>query len=341
MISEVAIQAVLALNALAPLAPNLRDIDRAKLSVQEYQQWEQAELDKLIPEFGGYWALQGKRVLDLGCGLGGKTIYYAQSGARSVTGIDLRTNSLESARLLSRGAGGSAKQTGSEQTGSEVIAGEATTGGNTQFCLNDAAHMPFADDSFDVIISINVLEHVDDLYHTLRECQRVLHPQGVMLFHFPPFYSPWGAHLEGWINFPWPHVFFPDRVLLQAAHRVEMAKRRNAHYIPTAQVDWGSLEHLPELNRVTAGAFFHLIRAVGLGVAYARMLPFGRHFLAALGERAQRALGLLEAAAQLPVLREFIATKMVFVLTKDGLSNDGLSAHALRHEAGRAQTVAR
>src|SRR5690606_3569822 len=90
----------------------------------------------------------------------------------------------------------------------------------------------------------------------------------------------------------------------------------NVHYISTAQVNWGRLEYLPELNRVTAGAFFHLIRAVGLGVAYARMLPFGRHFLARRGASGRRALHLLEAASQLPLLREVLATKMVFVLTK-------------------------
>ncbi|MEX1018677.1 MAG: class I SAM-dependent methyltransferase [Litorilinea sp.] len=301
--SELAVQTVLALNALSPLAPNLRALDQAKLSVDEYQQWEQAQLAQLIPEFGGYWDLRGKQVLDLGCGLGGKTIYYAQSGARQVVGIDLRTNSLESARLLGEERTG---KIGEDQTGTQ----------NSQFCLNDAARMPFADNTFDAIVSINVLEHVDDLYHTLRECQRVLQPGGVMLFHFPPFYSPWGAHLEGWINFPWPHVFFPDSVLLQAAHRVELAKRRNAHYIPTAQVDWGRLDHLPELNRVTAGEFFHLIEAVGLGVAYARMLPFGRHFLARRGAKAQQLLAWLEGVSQLPGLREVMATKMVFVLTK-------------------------
>lgn len=293
--SELAIQTVLALNALSPLAPNLRDIDQAKLGVDDYQEWEQAELAKLIPEFGGYWNLADKRVLDLGCGLGGKTIDYARHGARQVVGIDLRHNSLESARDLSQ-TSGTAAQTG--------------------FSLNDAARMPFADDSFDVIISINVLEHVDDLYHTLRECRRILHPDGVMLFHFPPFYSPWGAHLEGWLNFPWPHVFFSDKVLLQAAHRVEQAKRRNRHYIPTAQVNWGSLDHLPELNRVTAGTFLHLIDAVGLGIAHARMLPFGRHYLARRGPWARRALAALETISQWPGLREVIATKMVFVLTK-------------------------
>jgi 2-polyprenyl-6-hydroxyphenyl methylase/3-demethylubiquinone-9 3-methyltransferase len=45
-----------------------------------------------------------------------------------------------------------------------------------------AEHLPFADGSFSVIVSLDVLEHVQDLRATIREAARVLAPGGVFVF---------------------------------------------------------------------------------------------------------------------------------------------------------------
>jgi ubiquinone/menaquinone biosynthesis C-methylase UbiE len=291
-----AVRFVLTLNSFFPTFLNLHEIDSAKTSVQGYQQWEQEELQKLIPEFGRFWNLKNRRVLDLGCGLGGKTVTYSQFNPDQVVGLDLRFHSLESAQTLKETVDGTEK---------------------VQFCLGDAACMPFPDNSFDIIVSINVLEHIEDLYFALQECKRVLRPEGVMLFHFPPFFSPWGAHLEGWINVPWLHLFFPDQVLIEAARNIERKQQRNRNYIPTAQVNWSTVNRLPELNRITVSQFLHLIKAVDLKILHMRMLPLGRHYFAKRGKAGQLVEKILAEIANLPLFREIISTKMVFVLTKN------------------------
>jgi len=180
----------------------------------------------------------------------------------------------------------------------------------------DAASLPFQNDSFDVIVSINVFEHIDDLPSTLAECKRVLRLDGLMFLHFPPFYSPWGAHLEGWIDFPWPHVFFSDQTLIQAAQRVEERRARNVDYIAPAKVDWTHVDCLPELNRTTIRQFLRLIHSLDLVIIESHMLPFARHYLADRGPLARSALSILKGLTALPLLREVITTKMVFVLRK-------------------------
>ena len=294
--SNLTIKFLLAINSLFPVSPNLREIHQAKASVAEYQRWERQELARVAASFGPFWNLSGKDVLDLGCGLGGKTVAYATLGAHSVTGLDLRSYSL--------------------QTAAEENRLDNSDPSTVRFCLSDAAHMAFADGSFDVIISINVLEHVDDLYFTLRECKRVLRPGGVMLFHFPPFYSPWGAHLEGWINFPWPHVFFSDRTLIQAAQQIELQQRRNTDYIPTAQVKWSEMTRLPELNRVTAQQFQHLLSTLRLEVLEQKMLPLGYNYFAKPGPFHPQILSLLQRLAWTPLAREVVTTKMTWVLAQ-------------------------
>ena len=49
----------------------------------------------------------------------------------------------------------------------------------------DGAHLPFADRSFDVIYSSNVLEHVVELETLMNEMKRVLRPKGIA-FHLVP-----------------------------------------------------------------------------------------------------------------------------------------------------------
>lgn len=291
--SNLWVDLLVAANELFPLSPNLREVDSAKHSVAGYQEWERQELVKIAASFGRAWDLAGKDVLDVGCGLGGKSSDYLRAGARSVVGIDLRSFSLHSAARPQ---------------------GESRNPARAGFCQTDAARMPFSDSSFDLIVSVNVLEHVDDLYAVLRECKRVLRPDGRMLFHFPPFYSPWGAHLEGWIAIPWLHIFFPDRTLLQTAHRIELARSRNRDYIPTAQVRWDRLDRLPELNRVTVQQFRHLLRALQIEVIDLEMLPVGYYYLARRGPVHRLLLRLLQKMARTPLLCEVVATKMSWVL---------------------------
>lgn len=59
--------------------------------------------------------------------------------------------------------------------------------------LADGAHMPFADGSFQTIVSNSVLEHIPDLKPVIAECYRVLKPEGRFLFCSP------SDHFTDWL----------------------------------------------------------------------------------------------------------------------------------------------
>ena len=108
--------------------------------------------------------VEGKRILDLGCGPGGIAVRCALKGAE-VIGIDVSEDAL---RLSAqRAARSNAKLLLFEFDGKEI---------------------PFVDSAFDSIILSDVVEHVDDqtLNCLLKECNRLLKPDGRVVIHTSP-----------------------------------------------------------------------------------------------------------------------------------------------------------
>lgn len=102
------------------------------------------------------WA--GKEILDLGCAGGFMAEAIAKAGG-IVTGIDPAEQAIEAAR-------GRARQTG-QTIRYDVGVGES---------------LPYARASFDLVVCVDVLEHVSDLNRVLVEVARVLRPGGLFLF---------------------------------------------------------------------------------------------------------------------------------------------------------------
>ena len=105
-------------------------------------------------------SLNGKRVLDVGCGGGILTDAMARSGAR-VLGVDLATKSLKVAQLH-------ALEAQTPNVRYQEISAEAL-----------AAERPA---SFDVVTCMEMLEHVPDPASIVRACATLVKPGGWVFF---------------------------------------------------------------------------------------------------------------------------------------------------------------
>jgi 2-polyprenyl-6-hydroxyphenyl methylase/3-demethylubiquinone-9 3-methyltransferase len=110
--------------------------------------WILAEIRKYI----GYHA----EILDVGSGAGFFSNAAAQAG-HDVTGLDISLTSLKVAEMM-----------------------DVT--GRVKYVEGDAYRMPFAKESFDVVVAMDLFEHVSDPEKIISEMSRVLRPGGLLFF---------------------------------------------------------------------------------------------------------------------------------------------------------------
>lgn len=121
-------------------------------------------LEPHIREFAQFASARGLRVLEVGVGMGADYLEWLKAGAPA-TGVDLSPASIEKARRRCELAGY-----------------------QPDLRVADAEHLPFADNTFDVVYSYGVMHHSPDTAQCLREAWRVLKPGGharIMLYHHP------------------------------------------------------------------------------------------------------------------------------------------------------------
>jgi SAM-dependent methyltransferase len=121
----------------------------------------------------GTWGLQpGELVLDAGAGFGRHAFETARRGARVVV-LDYALDEVVSTR--------------------NTFAAMAETGEITGDCFGgvvrgDATRLPFADSSFDRVVTSEVLEHIQDDVAAIRELVRVLRNGGVLAVTVPSWF---------------------------------------------------------------------------------------------------------------------------------------------------------
>lgn len=222
-----------------------------------------------------------KNVLDIGCGAGGKTVFYASLGAKHTTGLEILEKYRDEA---------------------ESLAEEKGYGDRFSFVQGDASAMPFEDNSFDTIIMNDAMEHVDEPLATLKECYRVLKGDGKLYVNFPPYYHPYGAHLSDAIGFPWVHLFFSEQTLIgvykELVKDLPDGDERIAFRISS---DEKGEEYFSYINHMTISRFRKILPKTDFRVAHYDEIPLR---------------SIVAPFAKLPLFKEVFVKMVVVILEK-------------------------
>jgi SAM-dependent methyltransferase len=142
------------------------------------------ESDTKIKLFFGddfFQTVEGKTIIDFGCGCGNLSVKIAEHGAAKVIGIDIQT------RLLDLAIQGAVEH------------------GVADHCIFTDQNCELAD----VVVSKDAFEHFSNPLEILQEMSLMLKPGGYVLAAFgPTWLHPYGGHLFS--VFPWSHLLFSE-----------------------------------------------------------------------------------------------------------------------------------
>jgi SAM-dependent methyltransferase len=140
------------------------EYEKRTLLIEEQHWWyrgRRAIVRQAVAELG---LPAGAKILDAGCGSGRNMVELASFG--DPHGVDISENSIEHAR----------------QRGFENLHVASLT------------ELPFEDDTFDLVTTLDVIEHTDDDVAVLRELLRVAKPAATLVVTVPAYPALWSSH---------------------------------------------------------------------------------------------------------------------------------------------------
>jgi SAM-dependent methyltransferase len=141
--------------------------------------------------------VRGKSVLDFGCGRGDQAAAIAQRFSATVTGLDTNRRTLAAAM---------------KNHGNVVEFIDVIPSGR----------------SWDVVISLNAMEHYRDPVAALDAMRQAVSAGGLILISFgPPWWAPYGSHMHFFCRIPWLQLWFSESAIMsvRANYRSDGAKR--------------------------------------------------------------------------------------------------------------------
>jgi ubiquinone/menaquinone biosynthesis C-methylase UbiE len=241
--------------------------------------------------------LAGKHVMDLGSLYGGRSVaWYEKYELAHITGIDVNPIYIEAATRFAGSKGASA-----------------------DFNVAFGEKLPFESESFDAVLSFDVLEHVQSPETTLAECHRVMKPGGYLCLVFPSYWQPIEHHLSLVTRAPGLQYLFSGRTLVEAYNRVLASRGEEAAWYRREQLELRPWERCNTINGTTLGAIRRLIKVGGWKVVRHSRPPIG-----SMGRTVVRApriwhrglASLGKAAVRIPILEEAFLHRNVFILQR-------------------------
>jgi SAM-dependent methyltransferase len=198
---------------------------------------DEISMRRFFDRLGDRLDIEGKAVLDIGCGTGAVCVEAARRGASQVVGVDLQLIDVARGYLATQPPHVSSR---------------------VEFIETDGSLVEISGRQFDVILSKDSFEHYADPESFVRVMTTFLAPGGQLAMGFGPLWkAPSGGHIDYMTRLPWAHLIFPENVI--------MAERRRFR---PAEDALRFEDIVGGLNKITYRRFEHIMAASGLTCSF-------------------------------------------------------------------------
>lgn len=252
--------------------PYYRTIKNAENLLKHYQLLHESDYEKmrhqatlrLFPIIS-----KDERILDVGCGGGYYSLAATKRGGRNIVAIDIESVCIKAAKLtLSRNAGS-----------------------RLEGIVSSATRLPLRSGLFEVVLCIDLIEHVRDDIEFLKEVSRILNSEGSMListqnssslnYLIEAFFNRKILKKRKWMGWDSTHVrFYNPKSLFRLLRSVgfEITKVSGTYFLPYDLLLYRNLP--PRLSKMF-GAIRSFLREVNtilemqLGTEFLRIYGWG------------------------------------------------------------------
>ena len=185
-----------------------------------------------------HFNLDGKKVLDFGCGMGGMSMWYAKNFDCEVHGVDIDGHHIRIANDLK----------GRHQVQ------------NVKFEVRNVLDRPL-DKKYDFIVLNDVAEHIQlpILEKIFISLAKLLAKGGKVFVSYPPWKSPYASHVQHVLGIPWCQ-YLPEGMLLR------MIEKNNRPIVGEEESDL--VEAYKGLNHLTHTKLMSAVQPSGLKLTY-------------------------------------------------------------------------
>ena len=221
-------------------------------------------------------------ILEIGCADGGNLLPFAERGI-DVMGVDIMEGVIELARQ-----------------------NYADLNLNAKFIASDVFKVEVLENSFDMILMHDVIEHIYDKKNLLLHIKKFLKPNGIIFFGFPAWQMPFGGHQQVCRNKFLSHAPFihllPD-FLYKALLKLGGEEQ-------------GVIDELLDIKRcqISVGMFKKLAKGANYKILNSRFYFINPHYETKFNLKPRILPSFL---TKIPYLRNFYTTACFFIVTPD------------------------
>lgn len=165
----------------------------------------------------------GKNVLEIGCGAGELSILAKLAGAEIAAGTDFSVGlgSPAQRRFIATMPHNNFRHLRVDNSGKLP----RFMGKGFAFMNTAGENLPFKDESFHLVFSKQVLEHVTDPLWCMQEMMRVTKKKGIIYLQYGPYFNLKGGHGACTTDIPWGHVILTGEEMEEYVSDTEFPQR--------------------------------------------------------------------------------------------------------------------